>query len=65
MYVKIWSLNFKRRDYLGELDIDGETILIWMLQQYDVRLQERFISRKKGSSCKNLKFLNKKTLQDS
>jgi len=27
-----------RRDYLGELDVDGETILKWMLQQYDLRL---------------------------
>jgi len=54
-----------RRDNLGELDVDGKTILKWMLQQYDVRLQERFISHKKGSSCKNLKFLKKRTLQGS
>ena len=45
-----------RRDNLGELDVDGETILKWVLQQYDVRLQEKFISHKKGSSCKILKF---------
>jgi len=65
MHVEIWSLNFMRRDNLGELDVDGKTILKWMLQQYDVRLQERFISHKKGSSCKNLKFLKKRTLQGS
>ena len=63
--MKIWSLKFIRRDKLGELDVDGETILRWMLEQYDVRLQERFVSHEKGPSCKNLKFLKKRTLQGS
>ena len=50
---------------MRELDVDGETILKLMLEQYDVRLQERFVSHKKGPSCKSLIFLKKIILQGS
>jgi hypothetical protein len=37
MLKKFWSEDLKRRDYLGDLGIDGR----WAVRKYDLRVQNR------------------------
>jgi hypothetical protein len=34
LHAELWSENFKRREYLVDLDADGRKILKWILDKY-------------------------------
>jgi hypothetical protein len=49
MHGVFWLESLKGRDILGDLGIDGKTILKWILGKYDRKLWAGFIWIRKGT----------------